>query len=1469
MRRKYKLAALTLVHVMLFQALFPGISYCITSGPAQPEYSSFTQINVDELVDVATGDFKYSIPLMEVPGRGGSFPLALNYSNSLDPETEASMVGLGWSLNLPAINRQTIGYPDDFNGSGVKTLQKRKPNINIRINGNISVEGIGIKSDFGLGFGKGVTLQYNNILGIGFSLNRSITSSFTSKNNITVSPTIGLNLGNLPGAKFNSDFNIQIGKKGDKDYNLNNSSVKAAKSNLNGYRSNFLSEISLPIKNSSTTLSFQNRLKGGVEVPTWGNGNLSNSLSFSESKIDNNGKWQDVDVLGAYHLDSDEVKAKDEYQLDFYRFNNYPLADYTKNLSVPVVAKDKFVISNGLSVDNFCVHYEDPVTLRDREVKDKNFNLNTEVQADFGAAVNVGLSVGHASGVMETNALKHELFNDFDFFPLIPENGKVLQKYFRLSSNFNQIELREIENNEPLKLAIKEEDKYIPGSKLFKEDLEGLNNVINTEDERNERQKMAQVVTEFTNGDVQLSNGIIPQFDVKVSHSVNGFDFTEPVSREFGLNKFTGFIQRDNSGNRYIYSLPVLSLDKWDVAFGVDCDGDCDECSYFTNYNNAEGEEVVYEKNKFKDIKRTFKYAESFLMTAIVGIDYIDVDPTDGLPNEKDRGYWVRFDYSTNTSAEPYIWRAPFYGALVTKNINGFSFDDHASFSAGKREQYYLQKITTATHYAKFTYKIRKDGRGAGSLFQKDKNFGQSLYAVEKIQLFDNEFNKVVKTANLSYDYSLCSGVLNNPYNEGKLTLKAVQINNLNSGFLPPYTFDYYGEGANYSPFHVDRWGAVSLPHCNNEFNYTPQEEGLVRHWHLKSIDLPSGSKIEIDVSRDHYGNDEYLKPGQMYSIEGIENEGQFTLDTDDINKILFKKDPSIPIDKYFEDLYENGNGKQVYFNVRADVYGSVENIEGYANVKNYGEIEDDLGFVELRKVEVNRIFTNEDPILANAWHKLKNEYRRLKYDLFENVDLDEVDAVDSPELLAAGQKLVNNAEEIFTSLIGHYRSCKLDGAGTELQQGSCFIRLTNPTGKKFGGNLKVDRILYKDTSFGLPNYGKVYQYEGGVVNTEPLIGKEENIKNVAINTQKRQRFGFAWEDLFEEKPDLSLLNKVPTVVYSRVKVKSLASDYMERKFNNENIDNSIYNYNLGVDDNISCTGYTLYEHYTAKDFPTYSVENPLDFDKYKINYLPLVFINFYFKYRIFSQGYSVTNNDMHGKTKRISSFAQSKTGEMGEVAIAETVNEYENSNSQIRRGVKTYNIKKLSSSINENNIDKHFGKVVQNAIDVQYVQGINGTTNVDFNTDVSVPGIPIPVGTLWPYVNLEFTKIGVSSGLKTIHQKGIMKKVLQTDFSNSVDISFDQRNEYTGQGNVTISTDEFSTESTDNNKFSLVEPAYKTYKQLESANVNYNYYEEFLKSDFFNNSDCLGDYYFIKPNSLFQVGDILHLAEGDKKALA
>lgn len=131
-----KALALFFLSLLTTETLIPFRSFALTSGPSQPEHKQFAAYNANDMVDLFSGSFKYNIPLLDVDG----YPVNLNYASGTGIDDEASWVGLGWNLNVGAVNRQLRGVPDDFSGDNLLTKQTLADRITYGGKGMIRAE---------------------------------------------------------------------------------------------------------------------------------------------------------------------------------------------------------------------------------------------------------------------------------------------------------------------------------------------------------------------------------------------------------------------------------------------------------------------------------------------------------------------------------------------------------------------------------------------------------------------------------------------------------------------------------------------------------------------------------------------------------------------------------------------------------------------------------------------------------------------------------------------------------------------------------------------------------------------------------------------------------------------------------------------------------------------------------------------------------------------------------------------------------------------------------------------------------------------------------------------------------------------------------------------------------------------------------------------------------------------------------
>jgi len=223
--RRYGRAIAFFLLFTIVSGLFPIPSYALTGGPSQPETQQFAPAGMDNMVDPFTGDFSYNIPLLDV----GGYPVNINYAAGITPDQEASWVGLGWNLNVGAINRSVRGLPDDFSGDQVVKEYDVKPNQTYGVTGNINMEIFGAQlknTGFGAKLGVSANLFYNNYNGFGLSLGASpgVNAGMGSKSGLTGSLGLNATLSSESGVEVTPTLGLSR-KEGD-DYNNNTLSAQ-------------------------------------------------------------------------------------------------------------------------------------------------------------------------------------------------------------------------------------------------------------------------------------------------------------------------------------------------------------------------------------------------------------------------------------------------------------------------------------------------------------------------------------------------------------------------------------------------------------------------------------------------------------------------------------------------------------------------------------------------------------------------------------------------------------------------------------------------------------------------------------------------------------------------------------------------------------------------------------------------------------------------------------------------------------------------------------------------------------------------------------------------------------------------------------------------------------------------------------------------------------------------------------------
>jgi hypothetical protein len=906
----------------------PVSVYALTSGPAQPEAQSFQPAGVSDMVDLQTGDFKYNIPLMDVDG----YPLNLSYQSGAGMEDEASWVGLGWTLNTGAINRQVRGVPDDMSGDLVETDHYTKPMVTIGGNFSSKTEVFG-NALFKVGGSLSVGVYSNNYTGYGVQLSAnagvspagSIGGLFTgslglgvtsdSQKGVDVSPYASLAIYDNATSKAveHQGLSASLGyntRSGMKSLSLSaafGSKVQFINPGLNhSYNTEPVNpRIQIPYRNTSGSFT----ISGGLdEFGIFGGGGVTGYKTVREVAT--------PALLSPTYglLYAENGKDHEDAVMDFIRENENPVIPELPNLAVPVQMPDMFSFTNQVSSGQFRLYRGGSGIFFDNRADDVS-DTNTG-GFDLGgglSAIHVGVNYfkqdSHSSTRKWTRNNNYRSKGDFqntDLSNPLKENvhfkvlGEVSMQDAPLTLKMN--------GTSPVKVKLNEGDyraeSFFSGSNdlgagLVKTSrqprgtsisyltaMEAKTNALET---TIKNYKLIDIGSTSVLPDHPELLKAYPRVDPQLSE-VGGNTSDYPASGEDPADA-DGFPARkqhhisemtvtDKSGKRMVYGLPVYNVKQNEYSFALDKGYPVTG----VNRTNYPGRNKGVDHYYHKETKPP--YATSFLLTAVLSPDYAD-KTGDGVTDD-DQGTAIKFNYSRLPFL--YNWRTPFAGANINRGLLADPDDDKGSVIFGKKEIWYVSSVESKTKIAYFITEDRQDGLGAQgnwSIGGKDEN--QKLKRLSEIRLYSKaDMTRPIKVVKFSYDYTLCANVPNfggsAALGNGKLTLKKVWFEYQNSprGASFPYRFTY-NNTKGYQEMAMDRWGMYkeqtenSGGMTNEEYPYANQNsrstvDANAALWQLTAVNLPTGGQINVNYEADDYMFVQDRKAMAMYSIDGLVN---------------------------------------------------------------------------------------------------------------------------------------------------------------------------------------------------------------------------------------------------------------------------------------------------------------------------------------------------------------------------------------------------------------------------------------------------------------------------------------------------------------------------------------------------------------------------------------------------------------------
>lgn len=899
-----KFCARVLLLVMLGQTLGVPTANALTGGPSQPESRAFEPVGTTEMVDLFTGDFTYNIPLFELPGPNGGYPFNLAYHAGIGLEDESSWTGLGWNLNPGAINRQMRGLPDEFDGDSLYTTMSIAPNItagvvggaNAEIFGGDKIQG-GVKASFynnnyrGLGYSIGANMSVGQTLGSGMTSKLGLNLDVDNRDGVMASPSlsIGSKLGEFG---ISSNYSSKGGlSQVNYSYSnskltgiLMNSLIQGAGSSLSLAHPGYTPQVPQMMKSKNLAIMFK---AGGSVFGVFGNGYVQGY--YNESELANDKKSTPTRSYGYINLH--KVEEDDEYVTDINREKDGLVSKETPNLGIPFLTYDIYSASGQGISGMFRPYRNDLGIVTDGSVKSTSESRDIGIDA---LAKHVGVNFTTMSN--ESISGKWTSGNSLDTQNLLGYERLETDKSFE--PWYFKVHGEQVVN--PINRT-----EHLGGEKAVRFQLSGsgeqvnvINRLVNEDGLESQlggrgfhtvdRNSRNQDIIPISNRDIvnkeidDDSTTLFKPFQISYINSLDStvlFDRTD--QNLYPSHHWAGYQAVTANGIRYNYALPAYNRSHEDMSFTTyDPVGNVakvNEENGFPDYQVPQTEEF-FKKTEIPD------YAHSYLLTSVLGPDYVDVTGN-GL-TEDDLGYWVKFTYRQITDGDMdgdnyFAWRDPFVSAHLMEGFRSDAADDKGSFSYGTKEIWYLAMAETKTHIAEFSLSDRKDGRPPASKFQDTPEIGNmALKKLDEISLYTREGGDTIpiKKVRFEYSYGLCQGIPNyqgepgepSLDNGGKLTLKKLwfEYGKSSRGSLNPYEFSYNNENDTdfrYELGALDRWGTFR-PHMegdptyNQDMPYTTQNpssrEDLNNYaaaWSMSEIRLPSGGKVRVDYESDDY----------------------------------------------------------------------------------------------------------------------------------------------------------------------------------------------------------------------------------------------------------------------------------------------------------------------------------------------------------------------------------------------------------------------------------------------------------------------------------------------------------------------------------------------------------------------------------------------------------------------------------------
>lgn len=647
--KKHHRIIATIFLLIFFPTLVPNNLFASNNGPVAPEATSFEPVDATDMVNLASGDMSYVLPLLNVPSPEGGYPLALSNHAGIAVDQEASWVGLGWSLNPGAINRSITGVPDDWKNTDTNQIVYDAGGVATTYSASVSV-----------GWG-----AYSAGLYGSYSENKTFGGTTTYRTDGGVQGSIGGLSASL--GTNGAGLGISMGTEGS-SYGGSLSVNQSFKNGSTGVSVGFGSKLGgadndyAGIGGSSVGISFNS--KGGLSASLVGQGFQLSGNKYSPGSLNISTQSYNIPIQ-IYAVNVNLGFSKARYWTYENNFTKYDGSLYAGDM-VGLYNNDNF--PNTLAFDSHNSTYK----LKSDEQLDGD-NLSN-IAYDYYSASGQGISGSFKPAIFEQGSL----LNNF-------KDGSTNKSVVSYINGTNDSFTKTVDNslndihfyfdNEPssfLKVSSGDwsilTDPALPIEQISPPKPSSIQNgtttidgvIYNGYNSNAKRKRTGSYIETFTNQEINTNSAIII--------NPENYDRTTAPVEGIGAFRITAL-----DGKQYHYSLPVYQKEQFTKSTDLTSD-----------FNNR-----YYEKQQLK------QYATHWLLTAITGPDYVDVNLNNKV-DQADYGYWTSFDYGK--WSDGYVWSTP-----VKSN------DKTKSYEWGVKEIYYLDKIKTRTHTALFIKEERQD----------------------------------------------------------------------------------------------------------------------------------------------------------------------------------------------------------------------------------------------------------------------------------------------------------------------------------------------------------------------------------------------------------------------------------------------------------------------------------------------------------------------------------------------------------------------------------------------------------------------------------------------------------------------------------------------------------------------------------------------------------------------------------------